>query len=203
MHTEPAPLTAEQLACTLNNTASVTCSGPLPDENTRLLACFASFGPVGIERRGDSPVLTARVLVTAFGQNSLEEIESYDKTAELAIPLPVTQTGELYPECWLSAQDVQAGCSGGTLEVTVTVRAEGAVLCRESRPFVSSAEIGEPLAPADPEISLRVYYAQPGEELFDIARRFHVSPGQMLEANGLEPDTRTLAAARRLLVPGA
>ena len=28
-----------------------------------------------------------------------------------------------------------------------------------------------------------------------------MSPGQMLEANGLEPDTRTLAAARRLLVP--
>ena len=115
----------------------------------------------------------------------------------------MSPAGELYPECWLSAQDVQASCSGGTLEVTVTVRAQGAILSRESRPFISSIEIGEPLAPADPEISLRVYYAQPGEELFDIARRFHVSPGQMLEANGLEPDTRTLAAARRLLVPGA
>ena len=82
-------------------------------------------------------------------------------------------------------------------------RAQGAVLRRESRPFVSEIQTGEPLAPADPDISLRIYYAQPGEELFDIARRFHVSPGQMLEANGLEPDTRTLAAACRLLVPGA
>ena len=69
--------------------------------------------------------------------------------------------------------------------------------------FVSEIQTGEPLAPADPDISLRIYYAQPGEELFDIARRFHVSPGQMLEANGLEPDTHTLAAACRLLVPGA
>ena len=85
----------------------------------------------------------------------------------------------------------------------MNVRAQGAVLCRESRPFISDIQVGDPLAPADPDISLRVYYAQPGEELFDIARRFHVSPGQMLEANGLEPDTRTLAAARRLLVPGA
>ena len=51
---------------------------------------------------------------------------------------------------------------------------------------------GGPSGPRRPDISLRVYYAQPGEELFDIARRFHVSPGQMLEANGLEPDTRTL-----------
>ena len=203
IQSQTAPLTAEQLACTLSDTSAVTCSGPLPDENTRLLACFAAFGPVSVEQRNTGPVLTARVLVTAFGQNSLDEIESYDKTAELAIPLPVTQTGELYPECWLSAQDVQAGCSGGSLEVTVNVRAQGAVLCRESRPFISDIQVGDPLAPADPEISLRVYYAQPGEELFDIARRFHVSPGQMLEANGLEPDTRTLAAARRLLVPGA
>lgn len=203
VRSESAPLTAEQLACKLDDTAAVTCSGPLPDENTRLLACFVAFGPAAVEQREDSPVLTARVLVTAFGQNSLDEIDSYDKSAELTLPLPVKETGELIPECWLSAQDVQAGCAGGNLEVTVTVRAQGAVLSRESRPFVSSIEIGDPLAPADPDISLRVYYAQPGEELFDIARRFHVSPGQMLEANGLEPDTRTLAAARRLLVPGA
>ena len=203
VRSESAPLTAEQLACKLDDTAAVTCSGPLPDENTRLLACFVAFGPAAVEQREDGPVLTARVLVTAFGQNSLDEIDSYDKSAELTLPLPVKETGELIPECWLSAQDVQAGCAGGNLEVTVTVRAQGAVLSRESRPFVSIIEIGEPLAPAAPDISLRVYYAQPGEELFDIARRFHVSPGQMLEANGLEPDTRTLAAARRLLVPGA
>lgn len=203
VRSESAPLTAEQLACKLDDTAAVTCSGPLPDENTRLLACFVAFGPAAVEQREDGPVLTARVLVTAFGQNSLDEIDSYDKSAELTLPLPVKETGELIPECWLSAQDVQAGCAGGNLEVTVTVQAQGAVLSRESRPFVSSIEIGDPLAPADPDISLRVYYAQPGEELFDIARRFHVSPGQMLEANGLEPDTRTLAAARRLLVPGA
>ena len=83
------------------------------------------------------------------------------------------------------------------------VRAQGAVLCRESIPCVSAVETGAPLAPADPDISLRVYYARQGEALFDIARRFHVSPGQMLEANGLEAGTQTLAEACRLLVPGA
>ena len=200
---EKAPLTAEQLACRLDEKALVTCSGSLPDENPRLLACFASFGPASIEQREDGAVLTARVQVTAFGQNSPEEIVSYDKSAELTIPRPGSPEGELYPECWLSAEDVQAGCVGGTLEVTVQVRAQGEVLSRESLPFIGAIEIGDPLAPADPDISLRIYYAQPGEELFDIARRFHVSPGQMLEANGLEPDTRTLTAARRLLVPGA
>ena len=166
---ETAPLTAEQMACTLDETAAVTCSGPLPDENTRLLACFASFGPVGVETEGEAPVLKARVQVTAFGQNSLDEIDSYDKTAELVLPLSGCPAGELWPECWLSAESLQAGCTGGALEVTVQVRAQG----------------------------------RQGEALFDIARRFHVSPGQMLEANGLEAGTQTLAEACRLLVPGA
>ena len=201
---ETAPLTTEQLACTLDETAAVTCSGPLPDENTRLLACFASFGPVGIDRAGSVPALTARVEVTAFGENSLGEIDSYEKTAELVLPLPdCPAAGEVWPVCWLSAERVEAGCTGGSLEVTVTVRAAGAVLGRESLPCLSSVEAGEPLAPADPDISLRVYYAQPGEALFDIARRFHVSPGRMREANALDAGTETLAAACRLLVPGA
>lgn len=52
------------------------------------------------------------------------------------------------------------------------------------------------------EVSLRICYAQPGEELFAIARRYHVSPGQMLAANDLPDGTARLDEARRLLVPG-
>ena len=66
-----------------------------------------------------------------------------------------------------------------------------------------SAQPQQPLAPADPEISLRIYYAQTGEALFDIARHYHVSPGQMLAANQLDPAVQILEEPRRLLVPGA
>ena len=201
---ETASLTAEQLACTLDETASVRCSGPLPDEDTRLLACFASFGPARLETEGEAPVLKARVEVTAFGQNSLGEIDSYDKSAELALPLPGCPAGaEGYPECWLSAEQLEASCAGGQLEVTVGARVQGAVLTRSSVPCLCGAEAGAPLAAADPDISLRVYYAQAGEALFDIARRYHVSPAQMLAANGLDAQAETLTAPCRLLVPGA
>ena len=44
---------------------------------------------------------------------------------------------------------------------------------------------------------------QAGEELFAIARRFHVSPAQMLAANDLAEGTTAIDAPRRLLVPGA
>ena len=110
---------------------------------------------------------------------------------------------ELIPECWLRAEDMRCVCANGTLEVTLSVKAEGAILQRSGNTCVGSIALGEPLTPADPEISLRIYYAQAGEELFAIARRFHVSPAQMLAANDLAEGTTAIDAPQRLLVPGA
>ena len=91
----------------------------------------------------------------------------------------------------------------GYLRCTVYYQGEeGAVLARQTASLVGAVELGDPLAPADPEVSLRICYAQPGEELFAIARRYHVSPGQMLAANDLPDGTARLDEARRLLVPG-
>ena len=112
------------------------------------------------------------------------------------------EDADAYPECGLSVQDLQCASAGGALDVALTVRAEGAVLARKTASLVGAVELGDPLAPADPEVSLRICYAQPGEELFAIARRYHVSPGQMLAANDLPDGTARLDEARRLLVPG-
>ncbi|MGN0707370.1 MAG: SPOCS domain-containing protein [Faecalibacterium sp.] len=201
----PQPVITEQLALLLDETVTVTGSGPLPDAGARLMACFAAFGPAQILPQGAGFALTARVIVTAFGENSLGELESYEKALEVSVPLELDapSNAQIYPECWLSAENLQCSCTGGTLEAAVTVRIEGAVFCRKTHTCVGSIELGDPLRSADPEISLRIYYAQAGEELFGIAQRFHVSPGQMLAANGLDPDTGILSEEKRLLVPGA
>ena len=204
--TEPVMqnLRTEALLCALNETATLTGSGPLPDAGAKILACFAAIGPAQLVWQETGWVVAARVLVTAFGENSLAELESYEKTLELVFPLAVDapQGAQLSPECWLSTENIQCSCTGGTLEVTVTARAEGAILCRSTHQGIGGAELGEPLTVPDPEIALRIYYAQAGEQLFEIARRFSVSPGQMLAANDLPEGTETLAAPRRLLVPG-
>ena len=83
----------------------------------------------------------------------------------------------------------------------MTARAEGAVLCRKTFTAIGEISLSEPLTAADPEIALRIYYAQEGEKPFDIARRFHVSPAQMLAANGLDAGTQALPQAQHFLVP--
>ena len=72
----------------------------------------------------------ARVTVTAFAENTLAELESYEKTLEMNLALDTTlpETADLYPECWLSVEDLQCTAQGGALEVTVTARVEGTIL---------------------------------------------------------------------------
>ena len=195
----------ETLLCALNETTTLTGSGPLPDAGAKILACFASIGPAQLVEQESGWGLSARVVVTAFGENSLSELESYEKTLELSLPLKAEapSDAELYPECWFSTEDLQCSCAGGALEVSVTVRVEGAVLSRSETVCVGGIELGEALKPADPDVSLRIYYAQAGEELFAIAKHYYVSPGQMLAANELAEGTTTIENAQRLLVPGA
>ena len=195
----------ETLLCALNETTTLTGSGPLPDAGAKILACFASIGPAQLVEQESGWALSARVVVTAFGENSLSELESYEKTLELSLPLKAEapSDAELYPECWFSTEDLQCSCAGGALEVSVTVRVEGAVLSRSETVCVGGIELGEALKPADPDVSLRIYYAQAGEELFAIAKHYYVSPGQMLAANELAEGTTTIENAQRLLVPGA
>ena len=200
----PQELAAEELVAVLDTTTTAVGTGPLPDAGAQLRACFVSYGPVQVTPQGEGYALTTRAVATAFAENSLAELESYEKALEVVIPLDadVPPGQQLYPECWLSTQNVQCSCAGGKLEVNVTVRAEGAVLCRSVHSGIGSMELGGELTPADPEISLRIYYAQAGEEVFAIARRFHVSPAQMIAANGLDADTRVLAQPQHFLVPG-
>lgn len=197
-------LKTEQLAAMISETVTVSGTAPLPDAGAQLCACFVAYGPVQMVQKEDGCELMARVMVTAFVRNSLAELESCEKALELSLPLKAAFSpgDELAAECWLSAEDVRCTCTGGTLEVNVLTRVEGALLCRSSRQSLGSMELGEELAADQPEIALRIYYAQAGEEIFAIAKRFHVSPLKMLEANGLDASLQSLPQAQHLLVPG-
>lgn len=180
--------------------------------------CLCVLEPVGFaaaegettEDGGASTTLTATAMLRLSGWRPYQlqcvadafstRFETTLTPQTLSADLP--EDADAYPECWLSVQDLQCASAGGALDVSLTVRAEGAVLARQTASLVGAVELGDPLAPADPEVSLRICYAQPGEELFAIARRYHVSPGQMLAANDLPDTTARLDEARRLLVPG-
>lgn len=197
-------ITTESIAEQISDTIEVTGSGPLPDAGAQLRACFVTYGPTQILTRGSACVLSARATATVFVENSLAELESYEKTLDLSLPLKLTasEDAQLYPECWLYTEDVRCSCTGGTLELTAIVRAEGVILSRKTQQTLETAELAGPLTNTAPEVTLRIYYAQAQEDLFAIAKHFHVSPSQLLLANGLDPELKTLERPQHLLVPG-
>ena len=126
-------------------------------------------------------MLAAKAVVTALAENTLGELESYEKPwRSLSRCHHVAGGTVLVSECWLSTENVQCTCAGGTLEATITVRAEGTILGCTTSPVIGSITLGDPLPDTDPEIALRIYYAQAGEEVFAVARRFHVAPARFL-----------------------
>ena len=84
----PQTLATESLLCALDETTVLRGSGPLPDAGAHILACFASFGPVSLTRQEGRAVLTARAVVSAFAENTLGEMECYEKALDYALPLP-------------------------------------------------------------------------------------------------------------------
>ena len=84
----PQTLATESLLCALDETTVLRGSGPLPDAGAQILACFASFGPVSLTRQEGRAFLAARAVVSAFAENTLGEMECYEKALDYALPLP-------------------------------------------------------------------------------------------------------------------
>ncbi len=195
------PLTVEAFERALDDVVTVSATAQIPDESAQLMAAFGTLGMAEVLPAGDKAVLHAKGIVTIFCKNSLDEIESHDKAVEINWPLATAATSEqLHLESWLGIEQLDCTLHAGQLELTLGVRVRGVLLSRYTTQHVAEVTLGEALQPQDPDVSLRIYYASAGEGLFEIARRFHVSPNDMMQANALELET--LTSARRLLVPG-
>ncbi len=194
------PLTVETFEKALDELVTVGATMQIPDEGSQLMAAFASLGMAEILPAGERAVLHAKGVVTVFCKNSLSEIESHDKVVDINWPLATAaQAEQLHLESWLSVEQLDCTAHAGEVEIGLGVRVRGVLLGRAMSMSVAQVTLGGALASEDPDITLRVYYAAMGENVFEIARRYHVSPNEMMRVNQLELET--LPKARRLLVP--
>lgn len=83
--------------------------------------------------------------------------------------------------------------------VKADIHVNGLVFERHREQVVDHVDCSQPLQPTEPDIALRIYYASQGENVFDIAKKYHVSPAAMMKSNEL--DDLELSRNTRLLVP--
>ncbi len=112
----PQELAAEDLACMLNETASSTASGPLPDVDAQLRACFVSYGPAQVTPfTATAGPLRCVPLLPPLPRTVLLSWKATKNTGALSFPLAVSPPGAQFsPECWLSTENIQCSCTGGT-----------------------------------------------------------------------------------------
>ena len=119
-----------------------------------------------------------------------------------SLPADLPPDTDAYPECWLSVQDLQCASAGGALDVSLTVRAEGAVLARQTASLVGAVELGDPLAP--PTRRCRSASATPsrGRSCSPSPGATTSRPARCWPPTTLPDGTARPDEARRLLVPG-
>lgn len=190
----------ERLAGELDQTVEAQAGGALPDENAEILQCFATLAPLELVSAGEQLTLRGRATAHVFCMNSLGEIDCYDKSFEYTLPQQYPGAPENYRvECWPTVLEVTSRKSGGEMAATVRIRVAGLVMERQKETVIDTIACEQPYEQEDPSVALRIYYAGAGENVFDIAKRYHVSPGAMLAANTME--SPELSEDTRLLVP--
>ena len=83
----------------------------------------------------------------------------------------------------------------------MTLSVSGTVTERRRMEVLDQISCEQPLPPEEKDVALRIYYGRAGEELFEIARRYHADPALIAGQSGVEGDL--LREDVRLLIPAA
>ena len=208
-----------QTVCKLLDTATdlqgkidVVLEDDLPDPQVTVKGCFVSLGaavPVQEQKEGGSAIsLQGKGTAHVFCADVRGELTCYDK--------PFTwQTQQSWPGETADAVVCMGACVskvssskiGGRLRVELEISTQGMLLQAVNCEALCEVELGEEYAEGKDGPALYIYYAQAGERIFDIAKRYHARAKELVEANRLDTDGQApqdLATGTAcLLIPAA
>ena len=79
-----------------------------------------------------------------------------------------------------------SGKSGTRLRVEIELSITGSMLQAQAQQALSEVDLGEEFTDGTDDPALYLYYAQEGERIFDIAKRYHARAKDLAAANHLE-----------------
>ena len=183
----------------------------LPDADGTVLGCFVTLGaPAAVQADGskaDTHIkLIGKGTAHVFIGDARGELTCYDKTFTWQPDgLWPGTPDSAWPSAGASLVRVTSSKNGARLRVDAEIELNGALFQAQSFDALCGVELGEEYA-ADDGPALYIYYAQKGEPIFDIAKRYHARARDLAAANHLdtggEPPQETAETAC-LLIPAA
>ncbi|MEF9976831.1 MAG: hypothetical protein RR754_08710, partial [Oscillospiraceae bacterium] len=98
-----------------------------------------------------------------------------------------------------SVQSVTARKAGAEMQANIVLSVQGLITTRVKATVIEHVEMLNERQAANSNIALRIYYAQAGEDIFDISKRYHVSPTVVSAINNTEQGV--LQNKQQLLIP--
>lgn len=183
----------------------------LPAEIQTILNGWATVSDSSLrfeeENGSRKAVLQIDLDICLLAQEADGSIQFYDKTEQMECSFPLSgvdaQAKLIFcPQISVIGFDYSRGASSLQVRCEVLVRGCISQLCRCSVMEQITVDEAKPIQRED-DYSLTIYYADPGETLWDIAKRYHTGMQSVMEANAqieLSEDS-SISGREMLLIP--
>lgn len=175
----------------LEKTVTAVAEDDLPEAELSVRGCFVTPGVIQMEAVEDAEApavrLTGQGTAHVFCTDARGEMVCYDR--DFTWQLPETYPGapgDYLLQGGAAAARVVSSRTGTRLRVEVDLNLHGILMAVQTLQAVESVELGEEFADKADGPALYLYYAEKGERIFDIAKRYHAKSRDIVAANKLE-----------------
>ena len=171
---------------------------PLPEGSGEVMDLWAELAEQSAAGGEGSLRLTGRVRFAGLVQTGGEP-EYFEHLADFSEEIPVDGTvGEQLADFRVELQD--SSRTAGGLNVRAQVKAAAAMALQETARLITEAAVQDQKPVKQRGAGcLTLYFPEPGEQVWEIAKRYSTAPAAILEENGLTDDGA--AGEGMLLIP--
>lgn len=150
---------------------------------------------------GTDIVFYGKVNVQMFGEEAAGETELFEHTIAFEQTVPFGGTCEIpVSQICFNLASMNFNIGDGRIDFRCEIAATGIVMCETGQKVITEIIVDpEKPARADTAACLNVYFADKGESVWEIAKRYNANPSFIMEENNLASDT--LPQKQMLLIP--
>ena len=170
----------------------------IPDTIREITDCRMAVGQVAQEREGEKLILTAQVELQILAVGEDGENASFQHTVSVPCPLELPDGCQCLCRCE-GVGDTYASPAAGGVEVRFTLDFRYCAVSRRQITFLSGLHPGEANGDAGEQPSLVLRMLEAGERLWDVAKAYGTTIGDIVSANELEDESA--GVGKLLLIP--
>ncbi|MBQ8922623.1 MAG: DUF3794 domain-containing protein [Oscillospiraceae bacterium] len=184
---------------------TMTVKAVLNQPDTVLTKVYAAWAEPSDIRSAAAPedaegtLLTGTLHCCVLAADEENRLMMLEQDAPFTWTLPVPAAGQILPP--VTVRNCGYTLSGpDSVTVQPELRISGSIMRQTPHRLVTEIAIDrESRLPAEEDYALRLYFGQPEESLWEIAKRYHTAPEAVREENALADDV--LRSAQMLLIP--